>query len=118
MKIAVVGSRNFHDYDLLKKTLAEYETTSIVSGGANGADSLGERYADEHNIPTMIFKPDWKRFGRGAGRIRNNTIVENADLVIAFWDGLSKGTQMSIEIAKKLNKPLRIVMVEQHDCGA
>jgi len=118
MKIAVVGSRNFHDYELLKKTLTEYEITSIVSGGANGADSLGERYADEHNIPTMIFKPDWKRFGRGAGRIRNKTIVENADLVIAFWDGLSKGTQMSIEIAKKVNKPLRIVMVEQHDCGA
>jgi hypothetical protein len=74
---------------------------------------LGERYAKEQNIPIMIFKPDWKRFGRGAGPARNKTIVENADCVIAFWDGVSKGTQSTINIAKKLNKKLRIVIIEQ-----
>jgi hypothetical protein len=112
MKVAVVGSRNFQDYDLLKQILAEYEITEIVSGGAKGADSLGEKYANEHNLPIEIFKPDWKRLGRGAGPARNKTIVENADFVIAFWDGVSKGTQSSINIAKKLNKDLRIVMIE------
>jgi hypothetical protein len=112
MKVAVVGSRNFQDYDLLKQILAEYEITEIVSGGAKGADSLGEKYAKEHNLPIEIFKPDWKRLGRGAGPARNKTIVENADFVIAFWDGVSKGTQSSINIAKKLNKALRIVMME------
>ena len=112
MKVAVVGSRNFQDYDLLKQILAEYEITEIVSGGAKGADSLGEKYANEHNLPIEIFKPDWKRLGRGAGPARNKTIVENADFVIAFWDGVSKGTQSSINIAKKLNKALRIVMIE------
>ena len=112
MKVAVVGSRNFQDYDLLKQILAEYEITEIVSGGAKGADSLGEKYANEHNLPIEIFKPDWKRLGRGAGPARNKTIVENADFVIAFWDGVSKGTQSSINIAKKLNKALRIVMME------
>lgn len=113
MKVAVVGSRNFQDYDLLKQILDEHGITEIVSGGAKGADSLGEKYANEHNLPIVIFKPDWKRLGRGAGLARNKTIVENAEFVVAFWDGISKGTQNSINIAKNLNKPLRIVMVEQ-----
>ncbi|MBV5330762.1 MAG: DUF2493 domain-containing protein [Chlorobium sp.] len=112
MKTAVVGSRNFQDFALLKQILEEYEISVIVSGGAKGADALGEKYAHENQIPTMIFKPDWKRLGRGAGPARNKTIVENAEFIIAFWDGISKGTKSSINIAKKLNKPLRIVRIE------
>ena len=113
MKIAVIGSRNFRDYDLLKRTLDDIDITVIISGGVKGADALGEKYAEEHQIPTMVFRPDWKRFGRRAGPVRNSTIVENADCVIAFWDGVSKGTQSSINIAKRFNKPLQIVTIEQ-----
>jgi len=112
MNAAVVGSRNFQDYELVKQILGEYEISVVVSGGAKGADSLGGKYANEHQIPTLIFKPDWKRLGRGAGPARNKTIVENADFIIAFWDGDSKGTKSAINFAKKLNKPLRIVMIE------
>lgn len=114
MRVAVVGSRNFQNYVLLKQILAEHEITEIVTGGAKGADSLGEKYANEHNLPILIFKPDWKRLGRGAGPARNKTIVESADLIVAFWDRASKGTQSSINIAQKLNKPLRIVTVKNH----
>ena len=109
MKISVVGSRAFDDYKLLRETLDEYDIDLIVSGGATGADSLAERYAKEENINTMIFKPDWKTHGKAAGFIRNRDIVVNGNLVVAFWDGVSKGTLSSINIARKMNIETKII---------
>ncbi len=114
MKIAVIGSRNFNDYSLLKNIMDKYknECEGIVSGGARGADKLAERYAEENQIPLKVFKPEWKRYGKGAGLIRNRTIVENADLIIAFWDGKSKGTKYTIDYAKKCGKKVEIICFE------
>ena len=109
MKVAVIGSRNFNDYELVKETLTKLDITLLISGGAKGADSLGERYASDNNIRTLIFKPDWKRNGRGAGMIRNTDIVKNSDMVVAFWDNESKGTLDSIRKAENLNKGLMII---------
>ena len=78
-------------------------------GGADGADSLGERYANENNIETLIFLPDWKKHGKMAGFIRNTDIIENAELVVAFWDKTSKGTKDSIDKATKLGKKVLII---------
>lgn len=112
MKLAIIGSRSFDDYNLLKqicdKIHTKYVITEIVSGGAKGADLLGERFANEYAIKTNIFIPDWNRHGKSAGFIRNNDIVNHSDLVLAFWDGVSKGTNHSINIAKKTNKPIII----------
>jgi hypothetical protein len=109
MKVAVIGSRGFDDYELVKTTLSPFQIKLLVSGGANGADSLGERYAKENNIETLIFKPDWKKHGAAAGVLRNTYIVNNADTIIAFWDGESKGTKDSITKAEKLGKPTIII---------
>jgi hypothetical protein len=112
MKLAVIGSRGFNDYGLLKETLEQYKgVEQFISGGARGADLLGERWARENNIPTKIFKPDWDKHGKAAGFIRNKDIISNADLVIAFWDGVSKGTQHSINLAKDGGKELIIIMI-------
>lgn len=110
MKAAIVGSRTFNNYKRVKLALAPYVDNihMIVSGGAQGADKLGERYAEEFNIHKLIFKPDWKTFGKRAGFIRNEQIIRAADIVFAFWDGVSRGTQNSIEWAKKMGKPLVI----------
>jgi hypothetical protein len=113
MKVAVVGSRTFIDYDILKKNLdiihEKKPITYIVSGGAKGADSLGEKWAKENNIESLIFIPDWDKFGKSAGYKRNESIIINSDIVIAFWDGKSKGTQHSINLSKQHNKPVFIV---------
>ena len=110
MKVAVIGSRSFTNYELLKKTLDELTgIEKIISGGAAGADSLAEQWARENNIETVIYKPDWAKYGRGAGVVRNRLIIEDCDWCIAFWDGESKGTKSSIEHSKKLNKKLTIV---------
>ena len=112
MKVAVIGSRGFNDYELVKTTLSSLNITLLVSGGAKGADSLGERYAKENNINTLIFKPDWEKHGKAAGMIRNTDIVNNAETIIAFWDGESKGTKDSITKAEKLGKNIIIVNIK------
>ena len=71
--------------------------------------SLGEKYAIENGIETLIYKPDWAKYKRGAGVVRNKQIVEAFDLIIAFWDGKSKGTKNSINTAKKMDKEVRII---------
>lgn len=111
MKVAVIGSRTFDDYELVKETLSNIDITLLVSGGAKGADSLGERYANENNITTLIFKPDWKKHGPAAGPIRNTDIVNNADTIIAFWNCESRGTKDSITKAEKLGKEVIIIKI-------
>ena len=113
--VAVIGSRNFDDYELLKNYLDERfdKIKYIVSGGASGGDELGRKYAEERGLPVIIFYPRWRDkngiFSRAAGFIRNQEIIKNCDVVIAFWDKVSKGTANSLEIAKRLNKPVTII---------
>lgn len=111
MKLAIIGSRSFNNYVYLFDVLNPYKDkiTLIVSDGAIGADRLGERFAVENNIETLIFIPDWDKFGKSAGYIRNKDIIDNCDKVLAFWDGKSKGTKHSIDYATKLNKPVKIL---------
>ena len=114
MKLAVVGSRTFNNYDLLKMYLDKIHSrepiTFIVSGGAKGADILSERWADENGIPKIIFIPDWDKYKKAAGFIRNKDIINESDKVIAFHDGISKGTLSSINIAKSQGKKVYTVL--------
>lgn len=111
-RVAVIGSRTFDDYEQLQSALnslhKEKPITHIVSGGAKGADSLGEKWSKENDIPFVIFIPDWKKYGRSAGIRRNKDIIDNSDIVVAFWDGESRGTKNSIDRAKKADKPCHI----------
>ena len=110
IKVAVVGSRDFDRYLLLKKTLDSHFIDVIVSGGARGADSLAEEYANENNIPTEIYKPDWNKYGKRAGYIRNKDIVDASDYVIAFWDRQSRGTRSTVNLARKAGK--RVIIID------
>jgi hypothetical protein len=109
MRVAIVGSRGFSDYEMLKSEINSFvdvsKITEIISGGAIGADYLAEKFAYEHQLKMTVFKPDWST-GKGAGMVRNRTIVENSDWVFAFWDGQSKGTKNSIDHANRLGKYL------------
>lgn len=110
MKIAIVGSRSFNDYDLMKQVIDNYKESNnvffsaVVSGGARGADSLGERYANENGLEKIIFKADWAKFGKRAGFLRNVDIIKNCDICFAFWDGESHGTKHDIDLCKEYNK--------------
>ena len=99
MKVAVIGSRGLTVNDL-GKYLPE-DTTEIVSGGAKGIDTCARNYASSHDLKLTEFLPEYSKYGRGAPLKRNLQIIEYADVVIAFWDGKSKGTKYVIDNCKK-----------------
>lgn len=109
MKIGIIGSRT------LNVNIEKYvpkNTTRIVSGGAKGIDSLAEDYAKKHDIPLSIFRPEYNKYGRFAPLIRNKLIVAESDLIIAIWDGTSKGTKFTIDFAKKYGIPVNIYIIK------
>ena len=114
MYIAIVGSRNAGNINLaqeLEKRINIMEGDAIVSGGARGIDALAASYAKERNLKLIELRPDYAKYGRGATFIRNRAIVEAADMVVAFWDGESRGTKYSIDYANKIGRTTLIVSI-------
>jgi predicted Rossmann fold nucleotide-binding protein DprA/Smf involved in DNA uptake len=111
MIFAVVGSRSFRNYEFLATQLKKYPIEAIVSGGANGADALANRYARKHNIEIREILPDWGKHGKSAGPIRNKQIVQACSEIIVFWDGKSPGTRSTINFAKLSGKPVHIYWI-------
>lgn len=101
MKVAVIGSRGLN-VEHLEDYLPE-GVTEIVSGGAKGVDTCARNYALNHNLKFTEFLPEYSKYGRGAPLRRNITIIEHADMVLAFWDGKSRGTKFVIDNCKKRN---------------
>lgn len=113
MKLIIAGTRTFDDYSRLLQFVGENvdtkEITEIVSGGANGADKLGEVYAETHNIPFTLFEAKWELYDKAAGPIRNKKMAEYGDVLIACWDGISSGTKNMIDCMTRLNKPVHVL---------
>ena len=106
MRAAVIGSRGLSVNDL-EKYLPE-DVTEIVSGGARGVDTSARNYAISHGIKLTEFLPEYDKYGKNAPLKRNITIIENADIVLAFWDGQSRGTKFVIDECKKRGIPVKI----------
>lgn len=123
LRVIIAGSREFNDYELLKKSAIEIITkktmlpdlTRIVSGGARGADTLGERFANEMGLEITRFIPDWDGLGKRAGYVRNAEMAkfavedDNDGMLIAFWDGQSRGTKHMIDLANKYKLEVHVV---------
>jgi len=111
MRLAVIGSKEFHDYQKLKSVLDEISgITTIVSGAAVGTDTMAARYAEDSSIKLLEFPPDHEKYGEEAKLVRDRQIVDNCDQIIAFWDGECAGTDYTINYAKK--KDIQITIVE------
>ena len=115
-KVVVAGGRDFTNYNLLKEKvdniLSQKKLTHkilILSGKSIGADCLGEIYALENNIEILSYPADWDKFGKKAGVKRNAEMINDADALIAFWNGSSKGTKYMIDIATKKGKMIRVI---------
>lgn len=119
VRIAIVGSRSFTNLGAVEAfVLQQYhqsEIVEVVSGGAYGADWLGKRFAEKYDIPYKELKPNWQRYGKQAGFLRNIEIVNLVDEVFAFWDGESKGTKHTIDIATENDKPCYIYNVKERE---
>jgi hypothetical protein len=113
MKVIIAGSIHMpeHLYALIDYAVAasKFKITEVVSGTAKGADTLGELWAFQNNIPVKTFEPNWDKFGKAAGPIRNGQMKDYADAAIVFiWDR-SRGSANMIAQMKKANKPVFVV---------
>ena len=111
MRVAVVGSRS-----LSVKNLEEFlpeGVSEILSGGARGVDASAKEYAEAQGIPLREFLPEYERYGRAAPLRRNLSLLAEADLVLAFWDGSSRGTAFVIRECRRLGVPLRVIREEE-----
>jgi predicted Rossmann fold nucleotide-binding protein DprA/Smf involved in DNA uptake len=113
--VIVAGGRDFQNYEVMERMLdvvfAEKIKTHeviIISGAANGADSLGEEYAIVRNMRCRVLPADWDKHGKSAGYKRNAQMAENADACVVFWDRASRGSKHMIDIAKSKGLLLRV----------
>ncbi len=118
MKVIVAGSRWYKKYGNIEKTLdkllffndnIDNKELEIVCGTARGVDTLGEEYSRKRKLKLKKFEPNWKKQGNSAGAIRNKMMARYSDMLIAFWDGKSKGTQDMIN--KAFQHKLKILII-------
>lgn len=116
MKLIIAGGRDFNNYETLKKfcdyLLQNKTNVEIVSGGAKGADYLGEKYASEKKYMLTKFPANWDKYDKSAGVIRNIEMAKYADALVAFWDKKSRGTQHMIKVAAEYGLDIRIYYYE------
>lgn len=124
-QVGVVGSRTFRDRRFMHAVLTglwEEQEFLLVSGACpDGADFLAERWAETAGVPCLTYPADWVRpdgsKDRGAGHARNSLIARDVDLLIAFWDGESRGTLDTIWKCLDLGKPVQVYQFERGKPG-
>lgn len=110
MRVIIAGSRTITDYSIVCRAIfialwnwqKEYsDVTEVLSGSARGVDRLGEQWARKNGKQLLLYPANWDKYGKRAGYLRNIEMANYADMLIAIWDGKSKGTSHMIDIAKK-----------------
>jgi len=113
MIVAIIGGREFTDFNFVVDELDNIEGIEhIVSGGARGADTMAVNYAKLRHISWHEHKAEWSKYGRAAGPIRNKKVVDDADTIIAFWNGRSAGTRNAIQQAREQGKKVIIIQAD------
>ena len=114
MRVAVIGCREVSDYDEVMKRIKEElpkGCSEIVSGAAEGVDTIAKSVSEELNIPYTGFEPDYTKFGKSAPLVRNTQIVEYSDILLAYWDYKSDGTKYTIGEAIRLGRKILVVSI-------
>ena len=122
MKVAIVGSRSINDQMFVEYLFRCFiyifgKPTKIISGGARGIDTFAEDFAHTFNINLQVFKPDWAKYGKKAGFIRNEDIIKNCDICLAIWDGESHGTKHDLELCEQYKKDLVLFNLKESTQG-
>lgn len=117
MRVIIAGSRDIADLSLVDKAMKEsgFKPELVLSGCARGVDKLGEMWAARRSIPVRLFPAEWNKYGRGAGKKRNSQMVENADALVAIWDGKSSGTLDTIKKARWCGLKVYVLNVGSSD---
>ena len=117
MKLGITGTRKFTDYKIFRHRVDRLKPTELISGGAKGADALAERYASDYDIPITVILPKFKidpetTYHPRWYLERNKDIVNQSDVVLAFWDQHSRGTNHTIKYARSCGTPVIIISTD------
>jgi predicted Rossmann fold nucleotide-binding protein DprA/Smf involved in DNA uptake len=115
--LAIVGYRDYHDYEqfcqIMQQLVDQHDilrnVKTVGSGGAPGVDTLAERWAKDRGFALIVHKADWNKYGKAAGPKRNQLIVETMTHMVALRSPKSRGTNNSIDLARKAKKPVYVV---------
>ena len=114
MRVIIAGGRDFVNtgwsFPLLDKLLKKYKKVTVLCGEAKGADEVGKYYAIGRGHKVESYPANWEKHGSGAGKIRNVKMAKKARMLIAFWDGKSRGTKHMISIAKIRGIKVKVIM--------
>lgn len=103
MNVIVAGSRTITDRIFIEDNLnalsCEFEFTKVITGGCKGVDTLAHEWAKRREIKTEIYWPEWDKYGKAAGPMRNRIMALQGDILIAFWDNYSRGTKNMMDQA-------------------
>jgi predicted Rossmann fold nucleotide-binding protein DprA/Smf involved in DNA uptake len=118
MKVAIIGSREKYlaDPAAVRKRVSDYvadlpRDTIVVSGAARGVDSYAAAAARDFKLVLVEYEAEWDVHGKAAGAIRNKMVIDQADRVVAFWDGESPGTYNALKLARAAGKPIQVFTV-------
>lgn len=115
IKLIVAGCRDYFNFDYISQTLdrlsLDPKKVEFVNGGANGVDAMARKYAGLKGFNIRLFPADWNNLGKRAGPIRNKQMAEYGTHLIAFWDGISKGTENMISLAKERDLTVLIIPI-------
>lgn len=128
LRIIVAGGRDFDDFDLLRDSILNYlceidgtgtvhnpSQIKFISGTARGADVFGEQFAYTYGYDVIRFPADWDRYGKSAGYRRNTEMAKyaseegNTGVLIAFWNGRSRGTKNMIDLGKRYGLDVHVL---------
>ena len=111
MRVLVCGGRDFDDWPLFCETLKRFEIDIVVSGDAPGADTMALEWCEDAAVPLQRHVANWSEFGRAAGPIRNQAMLDEGkpDLVIAFPGG--RGTADMVRRARAAG--VKVIEVEK-----
>lgn len=111
MRVIIAGSRTIHDYAVIEQAIDEsgFDMSTVLCGMCKGVDLMGKRWAEESATPVEEYPAEWDQYGLRAGPIRNGLMVAAADVLIAIWDGRSRGT---VDVIKQaLDYPIPVYVV-------
>jgi predicted Rossmann fold nucleotide-binding protein DprA/Smf involved in DNA uptake len=114
LKVAIVGSRHFSEPDRVADYVRSLPAkASILTGSASGVDAAATKAAREKGIPVQVMPASFDEMADASkAAARNQRLVDACDVLVAFWDGSSKGTRATVERALDSGKEVHVFVAD------
>lgn len=112
--VLICGSRSINSFPL-GRFIKKESVAAIISGGATGIDAIAAEWAKSNRVEYIEMLPNYKIWKDRAPLVRDEEMVNMCDVVIAFWDGKSKGTKYTLDYAQRIGRRCIVHLVQQYD---